>query len=533
MAVLTNPVLAGFHPDPSFLCVGQDWYLATSTFEWWPGVQLFHSRDLANWERLPAPLTRKSQLDLTGVADSGGVWAPNLSYCDGKFYLIYSNVHNFGGTFYDVDNYLVTAEDIHGPWSKPVFLNSSGFDPSLFHAPDGRKYLLNMAAEYRTWKVRFAGIMMQEYSEAEQKVIGEPKMIWRGSSSRTTEGPVMYYKDGWYYLFCAEGGTGVRHCEVVLRSRQIYGPYERGSYEPLITAWPYPANPLQKAGHASMAQGPDGSWFLAHLCSRPVGPEKDCILGRETAIQPLEWRDGWPCLCGGTDEPRLTVQTPYAESPVPADRAEGMDWTDEFDGAMWNERLQSLRMPLENRASLQARPGWLRLYGAQSLESRFAQSLLAARQQHLHSRVETRLDFDPVDYHHTAGLVYYYDNNSHYYLALTRDERQGKVLTVMRRRLKQFDMPIGAGVPVPDGPLTLRLETNGATAQFYWSADGENFAAIGPELDATLLSDDAPERILHENRFTGAFVGICCQDLTGQKRPADFDFYRYTSLETV
>ena len=185
-----------------------------------------------------------------------------------------------------------------------------------------------------------------------------------------------------------------------------------------------------------------------------------------------------------------------------------LDWTDEFDGAMWNERLQSLRMPLENRASLQARPGWLRLYGAQSLESRFAQSLLAARQQHLHCRVETRLDFDPVDYHHTAGLVYYYDNNSHYYLALTRDERQGKVLTVMRRRLKQFDMPIGAGVPVPDGPLTLRLETNGATAQFYWSADGENFAAIGPELDATLLSDDAPERILHENRFTGAFVRL-------------------------
>ena len=180
MAELTNPVLKGFHPDPSFLCVGQDWYLATSTFEWWPGVKLFHSRDLAHWERLPAPLTRQSQLDLTGVADSGGVWAPHLSWCDGKFYLIYSNVHNFGGTFYDVDNYLVTASDIRGPWSEPVFLNSSGFDPSLFHAPDGRKYLLNMAAEYRTWKVRFAGIMMQEYSEAEQRLIGEPRMLWRG-----------------------------------------------------------------------------------------------------------------------------------------------------------------------------------------------------------------------------------------------------------------------------------------------------------------------------------------------------------------
>ena len=189
------------------------------------------------------------------------------------------------------------------------------------------------------------------------------------------------------------------------------------------------------------------------------------------------------------------------------------------------------RAPLGAALALTARPGWLRLYGAQSLESRFTQSLLAARQQHFNCRVETRIDFDPVDYHHTAGLVYYYDNNSHYYLALTRDERLGRVLTLMRRRLKQFDMPIGAGVPVPDGALTLRLETNTATAQFYWSADGEKFAAIGPELDATVLSDDAPERILHENRFTGAFVGICCQDLTGHRRSADFDYFRYTSLE--
>ena len=302
-------------------------------------------------------------------------------------------------------------------------------------------------------------------------------------------------------------------------------------YEPLITAWPYPANPLQKAGHASIAQGADGSWFLAHLCGRPVGPDKDCILGRETAIQPLEWRDGWPCLQGGTDEPRLTVETPYPDCPVPADSAEGVDWAEEFDAAVWDDRLQSLRQPLGDRASLTARPGWLRLYGAQSLESRFTQSLLAARQQHFNCRVETRIDFDPVDYHHTAGLVYYYDNNSHYYLALTRDERLGRVLTLMRRRLKQFDMPIGAGVPVPDGALTLRLETNGASAQFFWSADAVQFTAIGPELDATVLSDDAPERILHENRFTGAFVGLCCQDLTGQRRSADFDYFRYTSLE--
>ncbi len=533
MTQIQNPVLKGFHPDPSMICVGEDWYLATSTFEWFPGVQLFHSRDLAHWERLSAPLQRMSQLNLSGTPDSGGVWAPNLSYSGGIFYLIYSNVHNYGRTYYDVDNYLVTAEDINGPWSEPIFLNSSGFDPALFHGPDGRKWFLSMVADYRPWKIHFAGIELQEYSESEHRLIGESKLLWRGSPRRTTEGPGMYYKDGWYYLFCAEGGTGVRHCEVVLRSRSIEGPYERSPYDTLITAWPYPNNLLQKSGHASIAEGPDGSWFLAHLCSRPVGKDKDCILGRETAIQALEWKEGWPYLKGGSDEPMLRVESPYTEVRF-GEKEESDSWSEEFNGSEWDARLQTLRVPLENLADLAARQGWLRLHGSQSLESQFQKSLLAARQQHLSCRVDTCMEFAPKNYKETAGLVYYYDTNSHFYLFVTRDERNGRMLSLMCSEMRIFTMPIGAGILLPDdGAVYLRLETNVETAQFYYSMDGEDYEPVGPELNAAILSDDAPERMIHENRFTGAFVGLFCHDITGHGTYADFDYYRYSEKKVT
>ena len=164
----TNPILSGFHPDPSILRVEDDYYLATSTFQWFGGVQLYHSKDLVNWEELPSPLSRTSQLDMKGAPNSGGVWAPCLSYCDGVFYLIYTNVKNFHGIFKDTPNYLVTTTDIRGEWSEPIYLNSSGFDPSLFHDDDGRKYLVNMRWDARMENHAFEGIVMQEYSPEEK-----------------------------------------------------------------------------------------------------------------------------------------------------------------------------------------------------------------------------------------------------------------------------------------------------------------------------------------------------------------------------
>ena len=535
MATIKNPVLTGFHPDPSMIYVNGYYYIATSTFEWFPGVELHRSKDLMHWEILPRPLNKVSQLNMTGATPSTGVWAPDLSFYDGKFYLIYTDVKtgNGGATFYDVRNYLVTTEDILGEWSEPVYLNGSGFDPSLFHDDDGRSWLLNMQFDYRPWNVRFAGIVMQEYSREEQKLVGEPKNIFVGTSRRVTEGPHIYKKDGYYYLFCAEGGTKFDHCETVLRSRKIEGPYELSPYSPLITSKPYPQTPLQKAGHASLCEGLDGRWYLAHLCGRPVGEERCCIMGRETAIQEIIWEDDWPRLAGGVNEPKESFEVPDETlTNVNEERCkfmEGADWQDDFDHKTWNRRFQSLRVPMGDKASLSERPGWLRLYGRESLESCFEQALLAARQQHFNFQVDTKVEFKPVSYQQMAGLTYYYDTLSHYYLCITKDEQKGRVLTVMHKVLNQFSMPLGVGISLPEeGAVYLRLCGEREKAQFYYSLDGKEFEKIGDTLDATVLSDDYYRKI-STSRFTGAFVGICCQDIGGRGGFADFDYFAYKS----
>ncbi|MFA6291212.1 MAG: family 43 glycosylhydrolase, partial [Victivallales bacterium] len=186
---IKNPILTGFNPDPSFLRVGDDYYIATSTFEWFPGVQIHHSRDLVNWRLLCHPLSRLSQLDMRGCENSCGIWAPNLTYADGHFWLIYTNVRSCSGPWKDAPNYLVTAPEITGPWSEPVFLNASGFDPSLFHEKDGRKYLINMYWDGRDIKHRFAGIILQEYDPKMRQLTGPVTNIWQGSKHRITEGP--------------------------------------------------------------------------------------------------------------------------------------------------------------------------------------------------------------------------------------------------------------------------------------------------------------------------------------------------------
>lgn len=189
---IMNPVLKGFNPDPSMCRVGDDYYIATSTFEWFPGVQIHHSKDLVNWQLISQPLDRVELLDMRGNPDSGGVWAPQLSYHDGKFWLIYSDVKVTGGAWKDVYNYLTTCDTIDGEWSEPIYLNSSGFDPSLYHDEDGRKYLLNMMWDPRPDKHEFYGIVMQEYNHEQKELIGKPEVIYKGTEWGLVEAPHLY-----------------------------------------------------------------------------------------------------------------------------------------------------------------------------------------------------------------------------------------------------------------------------------------------------------------------------------------------------
>ena len=274
-----NPILPGFNPDPSIARVGDDYYIATSTFEWFPGVQIHHSRDLVHWRLLTRPLNRPSQLNMLGDPDSCGIWAPCLSYADGLFWLIFTDVKRYGRATVggasgasprDFHNYLVTCPRIEGDWSDPVYLNSSGFDPSLIHDDDGRKYLVNMLWDPRPGNNRFAGIVLQEYSVNERKLAGKRINIFKGTPLGFTEAPHLYKRNGWYYLLTAEGGTGWGHAVTMARSRELAGPYELHPDTYILSARHRPDAELQRAGHGSLVETPNGETYIAYLCGRPL-----------------------------------------------------------------------------------------------------------------------------------------------------------------------------------------------------------------------------------------------------------------------
>jgi xylan 1,4-beta-xylosidase len=503
--MIHNPVLPGFHPDPSFVRVGEDYYIVNSTFEWLPAVPIHHSRDLVNWRLIGHALPK---LDLRGIQDSGGVWAPSLSYADGQFWLVYTTLRTCGAgrPFKDIRIFLTTAPDILGPWSEPVFLNSIGFDPSLFHDDDGRKWLVNMMWDFRKDHNRFAGIVVEEYDHRQRKLVGPMTRVL--AKDALLEGPNIYKRDGWYYLMMAEGGTGWNHGISMARSRSVTGPYELDPQPSVLTARDDPSIPLQKAGHGELVETPAGEWYLAHLASRPVGPQRRCILGRETCIQKVEWRDGWLRLAGGGTRPQLEAPVNLPPHPWPEPPAR-----DDFDAGTLDLRWNWLRAPVD--MSLTERPGWLRLRGRESLFSLFEQSLIARRLQSFRCVAETCLEFRPTHFTQMAGLICYYDTRTHYYLRVTEGGKLGIVLTDDGRYDELGDL-------VVDWPrYFLRVEIDHERLQFSASPDGRAWRPIGPVLDATRLSDDYGQGL----HFTGAFVGLCAQDLGGTRVAADFDYF--------
>jgi xylan 1,4-beta-xylosidase len=521
-SIIRNPVLKGFNPDPSILRVGDDYYLATSTFEWFPGVQIHHSRDLVNWRLLTRPLERKSQLDMVGNPDSCGIWAPCLSYSDGVFYLIYTDVKYWKREPYKIAyNYLVTASSIKGPWSEPVFLNGSGFDPSLFHDDDGRKWFLNMLWDHRKQNNRFAGILLQEFCPETKTLIGPVKNIFKGTERGLVEGPHLYKRNGWYYLLTAEGGTEYAHAATLARSRNIDGPYELHPQKHLLSSYGHPGAELQKAGHGSLVETQMGEWYLAHLCGRPIDG-RHCTLGRETAIQKCVWgADDWLHLEQGGMIPYLNAKGPAGLPEAPF--AEPV-WNGNFDSPVLDLHFQSLRQPVtEEWLSLTDRPGYLRLKGMEPTVSTFRQSLIARRVQSFDISAETTVEFDPVSFQQMAGLIAYYDTENHYYLRLSHDDELGRTLNIIATDAATSSEVLADDVPVPaTGAICMRLTLKGAALQFEFAVSGGEWTKIGPVLNGAILSDD-----YHHLGFTGAFVGICCQDISGQRRHADFERFGY------
>lgn len=532
--MIRNPFLRGFNPDPSICRVGEDYYVATSTFEWFPGIQIHHSRDLEKWTFAGRPLDRPDLLNMVGVPDSCGTWAPCLSWHDGLFYLCYTVVNRFDGNFKDTHNYLTTSPTIEGHWSDPVYLNSSGFDPSLFHDDDGRKWWLNMIWDHRPDRTFFRGISLQEYSPAERRLIGDPKIIFDGTEHDCTEGPHLYRYGDYYYLITAEGGTGYDHVVTMARSPEIDGPYEPDPSGPVVTACNAPEHPLQRNGHADLVESADGQFFLVHLCSRPLPGTRRSPLGRESAIQRIERNaDGWFRLAFGGHIPQLDVEIGMAGNAGPGiSEPAGRD---DFDDGILPPHYQWLRSPWPDELfSLSSRPGYLRLFGRESLGSHFYQALLARRQQHFSFEAETCLQFEPEHFQQMAGLVCYYNSSKFHYLYVSRDDETGKHLAVMSCEgdvsLDATFPNYAARTPLPEGrDVYLRARINHQRLVFSWSTDREHWNDLPKELDASLLSDEAGKG--EGAQFTGAFVGMCCQDLAGTRKPADFDYFAYRPLD--
>jgi len=533
--IIQNPILTGFNPDPSICRVGDDYYIATSTFEWFPGVQIHHSRDLANWRLLGRALDRPSQLPMRGCQNSGGIWAPCLTHAEGKFWLVFTNVHHhMSGVVMDTPNYLVTADRIEGPWSEPVYLNSNGFDPSLFHDDDGRKYIVQMQMGEAFTPVRFDGIILQEFDPVKMELVGESQKIWPGSAIGITEGPHILKRDGWYYLITAEGGTALRHAISICRSKNLWGPYELHPENPILTSFQKDHLTLQSTGHGCFVETQNEEWLTVHLCHRPLQrpgrlvfdreQNKSAPLGRETCIQKLRWdADGWPRLAHCDNSPRDTIEVNLPPHPWPQENLK-----DHFDGPGLNIHFQTLREPIEEDwCSLTHRSGWLSLRGRDSLASCFDQSLIARRLQHFQARAETCVSFQPQNFKQTAGLIAYYDRLHYHYFRIT-SAGEGKlklgVISSENTNASRYEV---AELPLPDGEkLFLRMENDFANLRMAWSTDGQNWSTVDRIFESTMLGDWVSP---HSN-FTGTFWGVCCQDVSNRTAWAHFDYFDYQPL---
>ncbi|MEN2416350.1 glycoside hydrolase family 43 protein [Flavobacterium mesophilum] len=526
--MIQNPILKGFNPDPSICRVGDDYYIATSTFEWFPGVQIHHSKDLKNWKVITHPLNRISQLDMKGVPDSCGVWAPCLSYKNGIFYLVYTNVKSFDGVWKDTPNYVLTTNDILGDWSEPVYLTSAGFDGSFFHDSDGKTWYTNMLVDHRKGKF-FGGIELQEYDTNKQKLIGEIFYLTSGTNLGFTEGPHLYKRNDFYYLILAEGGTEYGHAETVMRSKNISGPYEPHPENPILTARNAPEYELQKAGHASFVETQNGDWFVTFLISRPLTVQGRCILGRETAIEEIIWNEDWPYLKSKSNLPRLEIpfsglkEVVFGESPE----------RENFDSTKLPIDFQTLRIPQsEEWISLTERSGFLRLKGKESLTSTHTQALVARRLQHFNAQITTSVWFEPTKFQQLAGLVLYYNTGHYHYLHITKNGND-KVLSIVSccnyLIIEQKEIIVVSGT----AEILLRANINRDELQFSFSLNGNDFKNIGEKLDMSILSDDyvRDESERYRPAFTGCLVGLCCQDLATNSVHADFDWFEYKILD--
>jgi len=497
---LTNPVIPGFYPDPSVCRVGEDYYLVTSSFEYFPGVPIFHSRDLVNWRQIGHCLTRAEQLPLDACRSGGGIFAPTIRRHRGRFYMVTTNVCGMG-------HFYVHADDSAGEWSEPILVDQCGIDPSLLFDDDGTVYFTSNGPY---------GIFQSTIDIATGERTTEVKKLWGGTGGRFPEAPHLYKLGRQYYLMIAEGGTELGHMETIARSDSPWGPFEPCPHNPILAHWGHGYHAIQATGHADLIEDHTGRWWAVFLAIRPVKGKHH--IGRETYLAPVTWtEDGWPLVNGGRPIELESDVDGLPPHPWPAEPVR-----DDFDAPALRMSWNHLRNPREADTSLTERPGWLRLRGsALTLDEVDAPTFVGRRLCHNHFRAETLLDFEPAVDGEEAGLTLRRNEQHHYELLVTRLD--GRRQVIVRCRVGHLN-PVIARQPIDDGPVRLRI---------IGEPERVGMAFAVGDGDWTHLADGDTRYLSSEvaGGHTGTYVAMFA---SGNGKactvPADFDGFDYEAL---
>lgn len=507
-----NPILPGFHPDPSICRVGEDYYLINSSFEWFPGVPVYHSCDLVNWEQIGNVLDRPEQLDLEpGHRHNGGIWAPTIRFHDGLFYMI-TTVAGKG-------NFYVTAKDPAGPWSDPVWLSSPGIDPSLFWDDDGRcwytgAFNLNKKPQWPNQN----GIFIQELDLKNQELLGEPVQITYGhaSNARWTEGPHIYKIDGRYLLMVAEGGTGLDHSVTVFGSDSITGPYISSHTNPVLThRFLGKDYPLGMMGHADLVETQNGKWW-AVLLGRRV-KDNLSMLARETFLVPVKFEDGWPVFNPGIG----LVQEVERRPDLPWHPFKQHSFRYNFDQEKLAPFWNFLRTPHERWYQLA--DGNLKIdLRPQQLKGLDNPSLIVRRIEHFDYKATSQLSFSPENMSEEAGMTVFLDNKQHYKLLKT----QGKITLV---KMDDGVETIVNSVEYSSDRVVLQIEGKMFELTFRYGTDENELKQIGDVQDARVIT----AKSFIGTGFNGPYIGMYASS-GGQpsSNVASFDWFEYIPVKS-
>ena len=473
---LVNPIIPGFHPDPSIVRVGDDYYIVNSSFQYFPGVPIFHSKDLINWEQIGNVLDRPTQLPLKGTTSWSGIYAPTIRYYKGTFYMITTNIGNAG-------NFLVTAEDPEGPWSEPKWLEQGGIDPSLYFEDD-KVYMVSNPDNT---------ITLCEIDPKSGKRLTPGKPLWRGLGGRYPEGPHIYKKDGYYYLLISEGGTELAHHLTIARSKDIYGPYEANPNNPILTNCNMKGQSLmvQGTGHGDFVKAKDGSWWVVFLAYRHYGGAYH-HLGRETFLAPVEWKEGeWPVVNGNNAiNITMDVSAPEKRPKPKRDKnilKESFDWL-------------YIQNPIEENYKFE--DGRLTMTASKStLTENDCPSFLGRRQESPTFYAETEISIRRLSDGVSAGLTLYQINDGHFDLFLRNVD--DNISLVFRYTIKSL---VGEKViKIKDDSIErikLRISSDGEKYYFDDSVDGgEKYLKVDEQV-VSLLSTEVV------GGFTGVIIGM-------------------------